>query len=69
MNRRKVKPPPYSHREIGRAIFNFETNKYSFTTWLKTEAYALFFTALPHLIAFAVWVGIAAVFYGAVKMI
>jgi hypothetical protein len=27
-------------------------------TWLKIEAYTLFFTVLPHLIAIAVWVGV-----------
>ena len=72
MNRRKVhkvKPPPYSHREIGRAMFQSHGNKYSITTWLKIEAYALFFEVLPHLITVAVWVAIAAVFYGAVLLI
>ena len=66
---RKVKPPPYSHREIGRAMFQSHGNKYSITTWLKIEAYALFFEVLPHLITVAVWVAIAAVFYGAVLLI
>ena len=50
-------------------MFQFHDNEYSLITWLKIEAYALFFTALPHLITFAVWVGIVAVFYGAVKLI
>jgi hypothetical protein len=63
------KKPPYSHREIGRAIFNSELNKYSLATWLKIEAYPLFFTALPHLITLAIWALIAASFYWAVKLI
>jgi hypothetical protein len=65
----KVKPPPYTHREIARAIFNYESNKYFLSTWLKVEAYTLFFTALPHLITLAIWALIAAAFYWAVTLI
>jgi hypothetical protein len=50
-------------------MFQSHDNEYSITTWLKIEAYTLFFTALPHLITIAVWVAIGAVFYGAVMLI
>ena len=66
---RKVKSPPHTHREIARAIFNSEINRYSFTTWLKIELYTLFFTVLPKLIAFAVWIGIIASIYWVVTLI
>ena len=66
---RKVKSPPYSHREMARAIFNFEANKYSLSTWLKIEAYTLFFNALPHLITLAIWIGIIVSIYWAVALI
>ncbi len=49
-------------------MFQSHDNKHSITTWLKIEAYTLFFTALPHLITFAVWVVIAVAFYGAVML-
>ncbi len=65
--------PPYSHREMAKLLFKtsgpFES-KYAFVpTWLKIEAYTLFFTVLPQLITIAVWVAIAAVLYGAVLLI
>ncbi len=66
---RKVKPPPYSHREIARAMFQSHENKYSITAWLKIEAYTLFFEVLPHLITLAIWAAIIAVIYWAVKII
>jgi hypothetical protein len=66
---RKVKSPPYTHRDIGRAIFNSEIIKYSIATWLKVELYSLFFTVLPKLIAFAVWVVIIAAIYWGVTLI
>ena len=68
-NNRKTKSPPHSHREIARAIFNFESNKYSLATWLKVEAYTLFFTVLPHLITAVIWVAIIAAIYWAVALI
>ena len=68
-----AKKPPYTHREMAKLLFEtsgpFE-NKFTFVpTRLKIEAYTLFFTALPHLITLAVWVAIAAAFYGAVLLI
>ncbi len=62
MPRRK---PPYTHREIARAMFSTsEKNKYPNTSaWLKVEAYNLFMTALPHIIAALVWAGIFGVIY------
>ena len=66
---RKVKPPPYTHREIARAIFNSEINKYSIATWLKVELYTWFFTVLPKLIAFAVWIAIIAAILWEVTLI
>jgi hypothetical protein len=67
------KKPPYSHREMAELLFKssgpFHNKKSFIPTWLKIEAYTLFFTVLPHLITFAVWVVIAAVFYGAVMLI
>ena len=68
-----TKKPPYTHREMAELLFKLSgpfANKRSFIpTWLKIEAYTLFFTALPQLITIAVWVAIAAVFYGAVLLI
>jgi hypothetical protein len=64
-----VKKPPFSHREMARLIFNFESNKYSLATRLKVEAYTLFFTVLPHLIAAAIWVVILAAGFWAVTLI
>ncbi len=56
MPRRK---PPYTHREIARAMFSSSDNKYPNTSdWLKVEAYNLFFTILPYLVAALVWAGI-----------
>ena len=66
------KKPPYTHREMAKILFTplpFEKRISIMPTWLKIEAYALFFTALPHLITFAVWVVIAAAFYGAVLLL
>ncbi len=64
--------PPYSYREMVKILFKTSgpfANKRSFIpSWLKIEAYTLFFTALPHLITFAVWVVIAVAFYGAVML-
>ena len=54
---------------MARAIFNFEINKYSIATWLKVELYSLFFTVLPKLIAFAVWIAIIAAILWAVTLI
>ena len=54
---------------MARAIFNFEANKYSLSTWLKIEAYTLFFNALPHLITLAIWIGIIVSIYWAVALI
>ena len=65
--------PPYSHREMAELLFKtsgpFENKRSFIPTRLKIEAYTLFFTVLPHLITLAVWVAIAAVFYGAVLLI
>jgi hypothetical protein len=67
------KKPPYSHREMAEVLFKtsgpFHNKKSFIPTRLKIEAYTLFFTALPHLITIAVWVAIAAAFYGAVLLI
>ena len=48
---------------MARIIFNFESNRYSLATWLKIEAYTLFFTALPHLITGVIWIAIIAAIY------
>ena len=67
------KKPPYTHREMAKLLFEtsgpFENKFTFFPTRLKIEAYTLFFTALPHLITIAIWVVIAAAFYGAVLLI
>jgi hypothetical protein len=67
-----AKRPPYTHREMAKLLFTPlpHENRISIVpTWLKIEAYSLFFEVLPHLITLAVWVAIAAVFYGAVRFI
>ena len=46
----------------------FESKRSFIPTWLKIEAYTLFFTVLPQLITLTVWVAIAAVFCGAVLL-
>jgi hypothetical protein len=67
------KKPPYTHREMAELLFKtsgpFENKRSFIPTRLKIEAYTLFFTALPQLITLAVWVAIAAVFYGMVLLI
>ena len=67
------KKPPYTHREMAKILFEtsgpFENKKSIVPTRLKIEAYALFFTALPHLITLVIWVAIAVAFYGAVLLI
>ena len=67
------KKPPYTHREMAKILFEtsgpFENERTFVPTWLKIEAYTLFFTALPHLITIAIWIAIAAAFYGAVLLI
>ena len=66
------KKPPYSHREMAKILFTpspFENRISIIPTWLKIEAYNLFFTVLPQLITIAVWLVIAAAFYGAVLLI
>jgi len=68
-----TKKPPYSHREMAKILFEtsgpFHNKKSFIPTRLKIETYTLFFEVLPHLITVAVWVAIAAVFYGAVMLI
>jgi hypothetical protein len=67
------KKPPYTHRQMAELMFKtsgpFESKRTFVPVWLKIEAYTLFFTVLPHLITLAIWVAIAAVFYGAVLLI
>jgi hypothetical protein len=66
------KKPPYTHREMAKVLFTplpHENRASIVPTWLKVEAYSLFFEVLPHLITLAVWVAIAAVLYGAVMLI
>ena len=70
------KKPPYTHREIAKAIYEaeeaidkLENRRAILPTWLKIEAYTLFFTALPHLIAALIWVVIIAVVLWAVTLI
>ena len=63
------KKPPYTHREMAKIIFDSESNRHSLPARLKVEAYTLFFTALPHVIAVAIWVGVIAAFYWGVKLI
>ena len=53
---------------MARIIFDYESNKHSFTTWLKIEAYTLFFSVLPHLIAAVIWIAILAIIYWAVTV-
>jgi hypothetical protein len=68
-----AKKPPYTHREMAELLFKtsgpFENKRSIVPTRLKIEAYTLFFTVLPQLITLAIWVAIAAVFYGAVMLI
>jgi hypothetical protein len=65
--------PPYTHREMAELLFKssgpFENKRSIIPTWLKIEAYTVFFEVLPHLITIAVWVAIAAAIYGAVLLI
>jgi hypothetical protein len=66
------KKPPFTHREMAKLLFTPlpHENRISIVpTWLKIEAYSLFFTVLPELITIAVWLAIAALFYGAVLLL
>jgi hypothetical protein len=66
------KKPPYTHREMAKILFTPLPHEYRISiipTWLKIEAYSLFFEVLPHLISIAVWVAIGAVFYGALLLL
>jgi hypothetical protein len=66
------KKPPFTHRGMAKLLFTplpHESRISIVPTWLKVEAYSLFFEVLPHLITLAVWVAIAVVFYGAVTLI
>lgn len=67
------KKPPYTHRQMAKILFGtsgpFENKKSFIPTWLKIEAYTLFFEVLPHLITLAIWALIAVAFYGAVTLI
>jgi hypothetical protein len=67
-----TKKPPFTHREMAKLLFtpSPHENRISIVpTWLKIEAYSLFFTVLPELITIAVWLAIAALFYGAVLLL
>ena len=48
------KKPPYTHRQMAELLFKtsgpFESKRSFIPTWLKIEAYTLFFTVLPQLI-------------------
>jgi hypothetical protein len=48
---------------------SFENKRSIVPTWLKIEAYTLFFTVLPHLITLAVWAVIVAALHWAVTLI
>ena len=65
--------PPYTHRQMAELMFKtsgpFEDKRSIVPTRLKIEAYTLFFTVLPQLITIAIWIAIAAAFYGAVLLI
>ena len=67
------KKPPYTHRQMAELMFKtsgpFENKKSIVPTWLKIEAYSLFFEVLPQLITIAIWVAFGAAFYGAVLLI
>jgi len=63
------KKPPYSHRQMAELLFKTSSKITFVPTWLKIEAYTLFFEVLPQLITIAVWIAIAAALYGAVLLI
>ena len=62
------KKPPFTHRQMAELLFKTSSKIIFVPTWVKIEASTLFFTVLPHLITFAVWVVIAVAFYGAVML-
>jgi hypothetical protein len=67
-----AKKPPFTHREMAKLLFTPSPHEKRIPivpTWLKIEAYSLFFEVLPHLITIAVWVAIGAVFYGALLLL
>jgi hypothetical protein len=64
--------PPFTHREMAKILFEIPASTHQIIfipTWLKIEAYTIFFTVLPHLITIAVWFVIAAAFYWAMLLI
>jgi len=67
------KKPLYTHRQMAELLIktstSIESKRFVVPTWLKIEAYTLFFTALPHLITVAVWAVIIATIYWAVTLI
>ena len=67
------KKPPYTHREMAKLLFenpaSTEYKIFFIPTWLKVEAYTLFFTVLPKLITLAIWIGIIASIYWGVTLI
>lgn len=64
------KKPPFAHRQMAEMLFKtsepFENKGNFILTWLKIEAYTLFFTALPHLITGVIWIAIIAAILWAV---
>ena len=67
------KKPPFTHREMAKMLFQssgpFHSKRAFIPAWLKIEAYNLFFTALPHVIALVIWAAIIAAIYWGVKFI
>ena len=67
------KKPPFTHRQMAKILFeNPASTEYKLIlipTWLKIEAYTLFFTVLPKLITLAIWIAIIAAGLWAVTLI
>ena len=63
------KKPPYTHRQMAELLFKTSSKRTFVPTWLKIEAYTLFFEVLPQLITLTVWVAIAAAIYWGVTLI
>jgi hypothetical protein len=66
------KKPPFTHREMAKLMFTPSPHEKRISiipTWLKVEAYTLFFTVLPYLITLVIWIAIIAAGFWAVTLI
>lgn len=72
MHKRSIRKPPYTHREIAKAMIdaNRTIRKMEgkieiiwMPDWLKIEIYNLFMLALPHIITMLIWLAIFTALY------